>query len=511
MAKLGSKHCGLDIFPPKLMHKAKSEIIELLVDIVNTSFKEGSFPDNWKTALIKPLIKKINAGTTESNYRPVSNLKYFSKVLECAALKQIVNHCESNNLLPDNQSAYRKGYSCETMLMKLVDIILNGMEDKLITAVMACDLSAAFDTVNHSVLLETFKDFYGMSGNVLQWIESYLSNRSCLVDVNGKRSSEKKLSLSVPQGSCSGAFFFILYAATIFFEIDLVELFGFADDHILPTSFPAGDRLAEMDAIIDLEDSAIDIKEWMDKVKLKINTDKTEFITFGFPTQREKCVIDSLNVVNDVVPKVDCIKYLGAHLDASLSFRTHISKKCNAAAINLGKIRSIRDYLTQDACVILLLGLVISHLDYGNALLINCTDTVLKPYKRIQNSAAKLALKWKKCNSATEALRTLHWLPIRARIEFKVLVMMHNCTYGKAPLYLRDLVAHRKVSRSLRNNTQADLDYNVPYNVCKTFGDRSFSYAGPVLWNSLPYSVKSKDNIEIFKKDIKTFLFKKYL
>ena len=285
MAKLGSKHCGLDIFPPKLMHKAKSEIIELLVDIVNTSFKEGSFPDNWKTALIKPLIKKINAVTTESNYRPVSNLKYFSKVLECAALKQIVNHCESNNLLPDNQSAYRKGYSCETMLMKLVDIILNGMEDKLITAVMACDLSAAFDTVNHSVLLETFKDFYGMSGNVLQWIESYLSNRSCLVDVNGKRSSEKKLSLSVPQGSCSGAFFFILYAATIFFEIDLVELFGFADDHILPTSFPAGDRLAEMDAIIDLEDSAIDIKEWMDKVKLKINTDKTEFITFGFSTQ----------------------------------------------------------------------------------------------------------------------------------------------------------------------------------------------------------------------------------
>ena len=146
------------------------------------------------------------------------------------------------------------------MLVKLVDLILNGMENKLLTAIMACDLSAAFDTVNHEILLKTFEDFYGLSGNVLMWINSYLSNRSCRVDVNGKQSSEKKLSLSVPQGSCSGAFFFIMYAATVFHEINIVDLFGFADDNILATSFPSNDKCAEMNAILDLEDCAIDIK-----------------------------------------------------------------------------------------------------------------------------------------------------------------------------------------------------------------------------------------------------------
>ena len=98
------------------------------------------------------------------------------------------------------------------------------------------------------------------------------------MDINGKKSGEKSLRLSVPQESCSGAFFFIMYAATVFFVIDLVDLYGFADDHLLLNYFPAHDRLAEMNAIIDLEDSAIDIKQWMDQVKLKI--DKTEFITF---------------------------------------------------------------------------------------------------------------------------------------------------------------------------------------------------------------------------------------
>ena len=121
-------------------------------------------------ALVKPLIKKTDIGPLDTNYRPVSNLKYFSKVLECAALEQITEYCESNNLLPSHQSAYRKGYSCETMLLKLTDLILNGMENKLISTVIACDLSAAFDTVNHQILLKTFENYYGISGSVLNWI-----------------------------------------------------------------------------------------------------------------------------------------------------------------------------------------------------------------------------------------------------------------------------------------------------------------------------------------------------
>ena len=156
---------------------------------MNMSLKTGVFPDIWKCAMIKPLIQKISAGTAESNYRPVPNLKYLSKLLECLVLKQIVDHCENNKLLPNAQSAYPKGFSCETMLVKLTGVILNGMKNKLISAVVALHLSAAFDTVNHRILLETFKNYYGLDGTVLSWVKSYLSNRSCFVNVDGKHSN----------------------------------------------------------------------------------------------------------------------------------------------------------------------------------------------------------------------------------------------------------------------------------------------------------------------------------
>ena len=182
--KLGLKQCELDTFPVQIVNDLKDIFAMKLTSIINCSLREGSFPNTWKTALVKPLIKKVPLGPVNTNYRPVSNLKYFAKVLECTALKQIVEHCENNKLLPKYLSAYRKGFSCETMLIKLADSILNNMESMKITAVIALDLSAAFDTVNHSILLQAFQNYYGLIGTVLNWLASYLHKRSCKVIVN---------------------------------------------------------------------------------------------------------------------------------------------------------------------------------------------------------------------------------------------------------------------------------------------------------------------------------------
>ena len=219
--------------------------------IINKSLQTGTFPQSWKKALVKPLIKSLKNGTADKNYRPVSNLKFFSKLIESAALQQIVHHCEKYNLLPWGQSAYRKGYSCKTMLIKLADNILNGMENREISAVIACDLSATFDTVNFEVLLTTFKNYYAISGLVLDWIQSYLTDRSCSVIINDKESDPKPLTLSVPQGSCSGAYFFIMYASTLFEVVQDVQLFGLADDHILNDTFQASNRISEMNTVIN--------------------------------------------------------------------------------------------------------------------------------------------------------------------------------------------------------------------------------------------------------------------
>ena len=229
--------------------------------IINRSLQTGTFPQSWKKALVKPLIKSLKNCTVNKNYRPVSNLKFFSKLIECAALQQIVHHCEKHNLLPQNQSAYQKGYSCETMLIKLADNFLNRMENKYISAVIACDLSTAFDTINFEVLLSTFENNYGISGLVLDWIKSYLIDHSCSIIIHNKESDPKSLTLSVPQGSCCGAYFFIMYASTLFDVVQDVQLFGFTDDHILTDTFQAGNRTSEMNTIVRLEDTLVNTKK----------------------------------------------------------------------------------------------------------------------------------------------------------------------------------------------------------------------------------------------------------
>ena len=245
IVKIGLKQCEQDTLHAFLIRENMDRIAEHMHVIINKSLQTSTFPQWWKKALVKPLIKSLKNGTVDKNYRPVSNLKFFSKLIECEALQQIVHHCEKHNLLPQNQSAYQKGYSCETMLIKLADNILNRMENKCISAVIACDLSVAFNTINFEVLLSTFKNYYGISGLVLDWIKSYLTGCSCSVIINKKESDPKSLTLSVPQGSCSGAYFFIMYASTLFEVVQDVQLFGFADDHILNDTFQAGNRTLE--------------------------------------------------------------------------------------------------------------------------------------------------------------------------------------------------------------------------------------------------------------------------
>ena len=207
MQWLSLKQCKLDTSPTKLLLSHKEDIVDAITDLINSSFEQAHFPKNWKYTIIKPLIKKVNGEIVKTNFRPVSNLKHLSKILECAALFQIMKHSEDNCLQPDVQSAYRSGYTCETILIKLADKVLNGMEMKQLSMIIAMDLSTAFDTVNHKILLKTFWNHYGICDNVLDWISSYLSPRLCSVTINNHCSDLKQLDVSVPQGSCSGAYF----------------------------------------------------------------------------------------------------------------------------------------------------------------------------------------------------------------------------------------------------------------------------------------------------------------
>ena len=236
-------------------------------------------------------------------------MSFLSKVIEKSVLLRLNIHVDANNLLPKNQSAYRRFHSCESALLRLVNDLLDGMEKQEVSALIAIDLSAAFDTVDHDILLDVLNSQYGVSDSALSWIESYLRPRSCRVSVNSALSTPHILQCSVPQGSCLGPWLYLTYAGTIFDIIPpSISVYGFADDHIANKRFRPNCINSESLAIKDLEDCAVKINNWMNLNKLKMNNSKTEFIMFGSKAQLNKCSNNVINVAGENIKPVSTIR-----------------------------------------------------------------------------------------------------------------------------------------------------------------------------------------------------------
>ena len=382
------------------------------------------------------------------------------------------------------------------------------MEDNQVTPLVAIDLSAAFDTVNHNLLLEVMENCFGVCDKARQWISSYLSNRSFSVHINDSESVPKTLDFSVPQGSINGPIYFTCYCSTLRFCVpEERHLAGYADDHTVYTSFVPGDAATEATTISGLSASLDDIKGWMLENRLKMNDSKTEFIICGSRSGLQKCKSTTIAVGETSVKGSPCIKLLGLNTDEQLTWKHHIGLKSRVASLSLHNLNKIRKFLTKDNKLKLVYALVFSHIDYCNGIFVNLPKASLKPFQRIQNFAAKMIVGKSKFDSATDALKELHFLPIKARCDFKILLLVYKCLHGLAPAYLRDLIKVKVPGYSTRASTQNMLV--VPFTRRKTFAHRSFGVAGPRLWNGIPNDVRNSESVVVFKRKLKTYLFKR--
>ena len=228
----------------------------------------------------------------------------------------------------------------------------------------------------------------------------------------------------------------------------------------------------------------------MDEARLKMNLAKTEFIYFGNARQIQKCTITSINVAGDLILRTDLIKYLGVWLHSGLIFKTLITKKCKAAMINFIWIWSICHLLTQGTTASLVLSLCISHLDYCNSILYGLPNNTIEKMQQIQNMCARLVLRRTKWDSATECLASLHWLPIKQRIKFKLCTLTYKLLHNKGPKYLQELLQYKKSRKTLRSSMDHYL-LVIPKTKLKTFAERSFEVAAPTVWNELPHQIRS--------------------
>ena len=202
---LKSSSCCLDILPTGFFKTVSNCMAQDLLQIVNTTLLSGVFPQALKTGVIKPLLKKNNLDKSlMSNYRPISNLPFLSKIIEKAVFQQLSNFVALNNCFHVFQSGFRPHHSTETALVKVFNDIHLNTDSGRITVLVLLDLSAAFDTVDHNILLDRLENWLGLSGSVLNWFESYVKGRDYFVSVGNYTSEQTEMTRGVPRGSILG-------------------------------------------------------------------------------------------------------------------------------------------------------------------------------------------------------------------------------------------------------------------------------------------------------------------
>lgn len=502
--------CCADPFPTKLLVENFVHILPFFTKLINFSLSEARFPDTWKHAHVIPLLKKPNLDCTSlTNYRPVSNLTFASKILERVVLAQLEEHMSANDLLPIYQSAYRSCHSTETALLKLTNDLLQNMDCKLNTLSVAVDLSAAFDTVDHGILLSVASKCFGINGSVLEWISTYLQPRTFSVIVDSKSSTTRKLSYSVPQGSVLGPVLFTWYSSTILTGARINQsLMAYADDHTLYDTFKAGSAISEEQCVSCMELSLVNTMTWMSANRLKMNNAKTEAIIFRSNYYNNKLTTSSITVGDATVDLTSTMKLLGVSFDCNLTLKYHIIQKCKVASYNLSLIRKIRKYLDTDTCKLVVHALVISHIDYANSLYVGLPQCTLDYLQSIQNQAAKLILNREKYSSSTQCLHDLHWLPVHHRCDYKILCLVFKCLHDQAPQYLTEYINIRDSQYNIRSLDSATKGVKLNYSRPRTtFGARSFSVYGPTAWNELPSELKLIESFDTFRAKLKTHLF----
>ena len=460
--------------------------------------------DGVKSALVVPLVKSASLDSSNfKNYRPVSNLAFIGKVVEKVVQKRLEKHMQDNNLNIPFQSAYKKNHSTETLLIRIVNDLLIATDEKKATVVMLLDLSAAFDTVDHDKLLNILRREIGVCGVALQWFTSYLKGRCQRVKIGTFESADITIRFGVPQGSVLGPILFNIYIRSLYSTVKSTKfnIHGFADDHQVYRSFNSDMEYQTM--TIDLPKCFAEIDYWMKDHYLQLNPGKTEIVVFGSQATLAKLQLNGVFIYPSIcVRLVPFAKNLGFYLDSSLDFSTQIKRLKSTCFNKLRNIAKMKPFLSIKQMQQLVQALILSSLDYCNALYFGANSKIIEQIQSIQNRACATIFGLKKCDSKSENLKKLHWLRIRERIEFKILLITFKALNGLAPSYISDLIKFNPLSGSR---------YPSLYTyVSKTsYGDRSFMCCAAKLWNNLPDEVKNTSSIDIFKIKLKTHLFKK--
>ena len=503
VSSMKSSSSPLDVLPTFMLKDAISSVGPSLVSIINTSLVSGSVPAYFKEAVVQPLLKKPNLDpSVHNNYRPISKLPFISKLLEKVVANQLTSHMTKHNICDKFQSGFRKHHSTESALLRVSNDIMMSSDSGECSVLVLLDLSAAFDTISHTILLERLREWVGISGSVLDWFASYLSERRFSVTVGPFKSDTAPLTSGVPQGSVLGPLLFAIYMlplGPIINNFTGIKYHFYADDIQLHCSLKSDNP----GILNTLQECLLSIDSWLGNNFLQLNSNKTEVLIVAADQTASKVASFMGSLQANIRPH---IRNLGVIFDQSMHLDNHVKSLTRTCFYHLRNIAKLRSIISHSELELSIHAFISSRLDYCNSLFTCLNKTSINKLQLVQNAAARLLTRSKKSCHITPILVSLHWLPIQYRIHFKVLTLTFKALHNQAPAYITELIKPYCNTRPLRSADHHLLV--VPRTKLKTRGDRAFEVMAPRLWNTLPLYLRTTSTEDTFKKLLKTHLFR---
>ena len=433
--------------------------------------------------------------TDPGNYRPIAVLSPFTKILERLIYNQLNHFLEKQNILFKHQFGFRKNYSTEQAILELTDNLKMKIDSSETICSIFLDLSKAFDTVNHQILLQKLYR-YGIRGVPLLWFKSYLENRSQYVEVENVKSNPLTIQCGVPQGSTLGPLLFLIYVNDIPNCLEKPNIRTFADDITL---FYSSNSLQDLEKTINEEFKHL--LNYCSANKLSANFKKTHYMTISSPQKANKL---KLNIHN--IEEKNYIKYLGIYIDKNLNWAPHIQHINNKLSKNVGILFKLRDFLPINTLKQIYYSLIYPYLHYGIMSWGNTYPSRLTKIQTKQNKRIRCIFFSHNRESSAPYFKLLDILNIDNIFRLKISLLAHKISHNEANIpevFQKYLI---KVSDIHSHNTRyaSNLNFHEP-RVRSNYGKHTFKFAVTKIWEETPTNIKTLSYFQ-FKKKFKRIL-----
>ena len=478
------KSPGYDGIQAKFLKLAGANLASSLSMLFNKCVELCTFPTSMKMADICPIYKKLD-NLCKNNYRSVNLLSVLSKLFESIMAEQLTAYFE--HILSPLLSAYRKGYSCQHVILRLTELWRNALDNNKYIGTIAMDLSKAFDCMPHGLLVAKLHS-YGISPKACLFLSDYLRDRMQRVKIMDTCSDWTVINRGVPQGSVLGPLLFNIFLNDLFFLPLNSYLVNYADDNHICLE---NENLEVLQKHLQ-DDSNIAVK-WFNDNQTTANPDKFQSIILS----RHRVDEFDISLDGHVITRGNTLKMLGVTLDDKLNFNEHIRNMCQTASCQINALKRISNFLNEQCRMHVYKSFISANFNYCPIVWLFCGKTNLKKLEKLQERALATVY-CDKSLAYEDMLKRSGQLCIRLNLIRLLAIEMFKCMNGLNPLYINDMFSGKDSSYNLRDNSRL---MQPKFNT-KRYGYKSFKYLGSKVWNCLPPCVKNVNDLNLFKKNI---------